>query len=326
MRQMLRSGIAAMEPEITDEMLAACARGPEHLQLLRELGFKSWIGAPLIARGSTIGILHLIMSDSNRRYREQDVELAAELGRRAGIAVDNSRLYRAAQTAIRVRDDLLAIVSHDLRSPLQAIDLGATLLYQQCGADPRARRHLDAIRRSADRMLHLINDLLDMASINAGRLSINPARVAADPLLGEIVDIYEPLAVERGVTMLREIDMGNVALDVDRDRLTQAFGNLLGNAVKFCRPGDVITVRGVRLGDSVQLTVADTGPGIATADLPHVFDPYWSGHNGNKTGAGLGLFITEAIVQAHNGHIAVSSQEGAGATFVVTLPIAIDEP
>jgi signal transduction histidine kinase len=236
--------------------------------------------------------------------------------------VDNTRLYREAQTAIRVRDDVLAIVSHDLRSPLQAMELAATMLHGQGDTDPGARRYLETLRRSVDRMEHLINDLLDMASINAGKLAITPVRISADQLVGEIVDMYEPLAAERGIRVLCDHEIGGVTLHVDRDRIAQALGNLLGNAIKFCRPGDVITVRGQRAGASLQLTIADTGPGIPTLDLPHLFEAYWSGQGGKHKGAGLGLFITRAIIEAHNGHIAASSPEGAGATFVVTLPVA----
>jgi two-component system sensor histidine kinase BaeS len=112
-----------------------------------------------------------------------------------------------------------------------------------------------------------------------------------------------------------------VQLHVDRDRITQAFGNLLGNAIKFCAPGDIITVRAERVDDAVRFTFADTGPGIAPADLPHIFEPYWSRRSGRKKGTGLGLFIAQAIIKAHAGTIAVDSQPGAGASFVVTLPI-----
>jgi signal transduction histidine kinase len=320
--RILRSGVAAVMPEISAESLAAQACSPEDLQLLGELGFKSWIGAPLVARGSTIGVLHLIMAESNRRYGAADVELAVELGRRAGMTVDNTRLYREAQTAVRVRDDVLAIVSHDLRSPLQAIDLAATMLHRQRDTDPGARRHLETLRRSVDRMEHLINDLLDMASINAGKLAIAPAWIGADQLVGEIVDMFEPLAAERGIRVLRDHEIGGVALHVDRDRIAQALGNLLGNAIKFCRPGDVITVRGWQTADQFQLAIADTGPGIPTLDLPHLFEAYWSGRNGKHKGSGLGLFITKAIIEAHGGHIAASSGDGPGATFVVSLPVA----
>lgn len=320
--QIVRTGKPALVAEISDDMLAATARDAEHLDLLRELGFRSWIGAPLVARGAAIGAIHLAMNDSGRRYRASDLEIAVELGHRAGVAIDNARLYREAQAAIRVRDDLLAIVSHDLGNPLHAINLGASLLLQQYGTDARARKHVDAIRRSTDRMERLIHDLLDMASINAGKLAIKPAAVDVRELVSEVLDSHEPFAHERGITITRGRELGDVALHVDRDRIAQAFGNLLGNAIKFCAPGDVITVRAERVDDAVRFTFADTGPGIAPADLPHIFEPYWSRRSGRKKGTGLGLFITQAIIAAHGGTIAVDSQPGAGASFVVTLPIA----
>ncbi|MGE5185735.1 MAG: ATP-binding protein [Acidobacteriota bacterium] len=320
-RQILERGQPMLAVEITDQMLLARTHSAER-QIRRELGLRSWIGAPLIARGQTIGVIHLMLSESNRRYQEADVEVVAELGRRAGAAVDNARLYRDAQQAVRVRDDVLAIVSHDLRNPLAAVDLGATLLLQRFGSDSRARKHLEMIRRSAVRMEHLIGDLLDMASINAGKFAIQPVRVDAGEVLAEVVDMHEPAAGERGIALVREHDLAGVPLLVDRSRIIQVFANLIGNALKFCKPGDAIVVRGERAGDRVRLVVSDTGPGISAVDLPHIFEPYWSGRRGRIQGAGLGLFITRAIVEAHGGEIDVSSEEGKGSTFTVTLPVA----
>ena len=284
---------------------------------------RSRIAAPLVARGQTFGAIHLVMTEG-RRYTSAELEIAAELGERAGVAVDNARLYRDAQDAVRVRDDVLAIVSHDLRNPLGAIDLAATLLHRLHGADTRDRKHIETIRRSAGRMEHLIDDLLDMASINAGRLSIKPLHVDAGVVLGEAIDLHEPLANERGITILRECDVDGVPLYADRDRLLQVFGNVLGNAIKFCNPGDVVMVRAVRDGDRVRFSLADTGPGIARTELPHLFEPYWSGRSGKKTGTGLGLFIAKGIVEAHGGTIEVASEEGKGATFAITLPVAAE--
>lgn len=315
----LRTGEPRLASEITDEMIAASARSPEHLDVLRELGFKSWIGVPLVGRGETIGVLHLITSSSGRRFRDADLDLARELGQRAGLAVDNARLYRDAQAAVRGREDILAIVSHDLRNPLGAIDLAATLLATAVAGDARASRHLDAIRRSANRMERLIGDLLDMASINAGKLAIEPSPVEAGELVNEVLDLNEPLASQRGIRLLRDCRLDGVQLNVDRNRITQVFNNLLGNALKFCKDGDVIAVRAAHDGDRVQLSFSDSGPGISGTELPHIFEPYWSGR-GQHAGTGLGLFISKAIVEAHGGDIAVSSIEGRGATFALTLP------
>src|SRR5262249_55889089 len=164
--EVMSTGLPSIAAEITDDMLVASAQSPEHLRLLRALGFKSWIGAPLVVRGEAFGVIHLVMSEAGRSYTSAELEVAAELGQRAGAAIDNARLYRNAQEAVRVRDNVLAIVSHDLRSPLNAVDLAATLLMQFHSNDARGRKHIATIRRSTDRMEHLINDLLDMASIN----------------------------------------------------------------------------------------------------------------------------------------------------------------
>jgi signal transduction histidine kinase len=270
-------------------------------------------------------VIHLVMSDSGRRYGQADLDVAAELGQRAGVAVDNARLYRDAQEAVRVRDDVLAIVSHDLRNPLGAIDLAATLLMQVHGSDPRTRKRIETIRRSSERMQHLINDLLDLASINVGRLSIKPLHVDAGEVLDEVLDSHEPIAKDRGIAILRECALRGVPLYADRDRLVQAFGNVLGNAIKFCSSGDVVRVRCARDGERVRIAISDTGPGIPGAELPHIFEPYWSGRT-KKTGTGLGLFITKAIVEAHGGELEVQSEEGRGSTFSVMLPVADGSP
>src|SRR5262249_7247782 len=154
-------------------------------------------------------------SDSNRHYTEADLALATELGHRAGAAVDNARLYGETQKAVRMREDVLAIVSHDLRNPLGAIDLGASLLQQTHREDPTITRQLEVIRRSADRMAHLIDDLLDMASINAGRLSLVSTREDAARLLAEVVDLHEPTALDRGITLVRDGPTSGIELDCD---------------------------------------------------------------------------------------------------------------
>ena len=319
-RQILARGAPLVTPSITDDMVLARSLETER-ELRRRLEMRSWIGAPLVARGQTIGVIHLLICGSRRGYSESDLDFVAELGRRAGAAVDNARLYRDAQDAIRIRDDVLAIVSHDLRNPLSTIDLGATLLLQRFGNDVRARKHLDAIRRSAERMEHLIKDLLDMASINVGKLAMTLAPVELSELYREAVDTHEPVALERSITLIRDCDVPGVHVNVDRNRMLQVFANVIGNALKFCTPGDAIMIRCSRDHDVVHVVVADSGPGIPADDLPHIFEPYWSGR-GKKKGTGLGLFITKAIVEAHSGRIAVTSEEGKGATFTVTLPIS----
>jgi PAS domain S-box-containing protein len=319
----LRTGQAQHVFEISDELIAASTQEPERLAMLRRLGYRSWIGAPLIALGAPIGIIHLVMSDSGRTYTDADVEVAAELGRRAGVAVENARLYRRAKESVHVRENVLAVVSHDLRNPLGAIGLGATLLMQQFGDDPRAQKHLETIRRSATRMEHLIDDLLDMASINAGKFTIKRGAVDVGQLVHEAVDMHEQVANERGIRLVDDTaDVRGLRLQADRNRMLQVFSNLLGNSLKFCSEGDLITVGGRREQGHIRFEVSDTGPGIAGAELPHIFEPYWSGATRTKKGTGLGLFITKAIIEAHGGDIDVASEPGKGATFTMRIPLA----
>ena len=324
--------IATGEPlfarEVSDDALAAAARDADHLKALRELGLSSIIIAPMFARGRTLGAITLVMAESGRRYHASDLTVAQELGRRAGIAVDNASLYRESQQALRSREEVLAIVSHDLRTPLGTIDISATNLLHEHGAIPRSRKLLELIRRSTDRMEHLINDLLDVATIEAKGLSLN--RTTQDPveLLRVVVETHEALASERSIKLILDCeDMRGVRLWCDRDRIEQVFANLLGNAKKYCRPGDVIFVRGAVVGREAHFSVSDTGPGLAPAELPHLFQPYWAAKRHEaKKGTGLGLYICKGIVEAHGGKIGVESTYGEGATFYFTLPLAQPSP
>jgi PAS domain S-box-containing protein len=317
----IRSGEADFLREVTPDVL----KDNQNLRALYDLGLKSAIIVPLSARGRTIGAITLLMMDSKRIYESADVEFAKELGRRAGLAVDNARLYQAAQRAVRLREDVLAIVSHDLRNPLGAIDLSASMLLQTVGNEARARNQLEVIRRSVGRMEHMINDLLDMASIQAGRLSLKRELEDAKSLINEVLDVHEPIAQGKSIRLGREISIENEKIESDRDRIAQVFGNILGNALKFCRPGDAITVRAYRTDHEVRFEIQDTGPGIAEEDLPHIFEPYWSVKRAQPKGTkstGLGLHICKAIIEAHGGRLWAASKLGHGATFTVALPIA----
>jgi signal transduction histidine kinase len=320
----VRSGKAVLLSEADIERYIAGLAGPLGA-LLRDLGVRSWLAAPLVAHEHPLGVIHLIMSDPSRRHSELDLETATELGQRAGAAIENARLHRDAQDAVQLRERVLAVVSHDLRNPLNAIEIGAQLIEQQT-REPHTRKHVEAIRRSSKRMEQLILDLLDIANINAGRFAMQRTSIDAGELVSELVEMYEPLAADRGITLASDGDVRGARLSADRNRLVQAFGNLLGNALKVCSRGDTITIGCAREGDRVGVSVTDTGPGIPAEDIPNLFKAFWSkrigGERNATNGLGMGLYITKAIVEAHDGTIAAERSEAGGARFTVSLPIA----
>jgi len=318
--RVIRERSPAYVPDLRDELRAASIHDPEQLRLVRELGLVSYVCVPLLVEGVAVGAITLAMAESGRRYEPSQVELATALARSAGTALHTARLYREAQVAVREREDLLAIVSHDLRNPLGSIALAASMLLQTA-EDPRARRQLEIIGHAAKRMERLIADLLDLASIQTGRLALERKPEDVCALVHELLELHAPLAAEKRVVLVPACELDGVAISCDRERLAQVFGNLIGNALKFCAADDTIIVRGRRRGPDAVFEVEDTGPGIAPADLPHLFEPYWSAKRHAKQGTGLGLFISKGIVEAHGGTIAVENVPGRGARFTITLPL-----
>lgn len=240
-----------------------------------------------------------------------------------GIATEitqRKQMEEELRIAVRTRDDVLAVVSHDLRNPLGTVQLSATVLLDQLAADHRARRHLERIDRSCVRMERLINDLLDTASIRAGQLHLNIQPERADAALAEAFELHQPITEERGMRLVHRSNAVGIDIACDRHRVLQVFSNLIGNAIKFCRPGDTITVGAQRDGPDVIFSVVDTGPGIQADIVSHLFEPYVSGAGHAKQGAGLGLYIARRIVEQHGGRIWVESERGAGARFLFTIP------
>jgi PAS domain S-box-containing protein len=296
--------------------------GPPELAALWEMGVRSLIAIPVAPRGQTVGAIVFATLGESRRYTRGDLEAAEELARRASIAVDNVRLYNEAQEAVRVREDLLAIVSHDLRNPLGVVLASSSLLLKSSlppEKEERARRQIEAIQRAANRMNRLIRDLLDFASIQEGRLSVNLHPHDAAVIVGEVLEALEPLAAPKALRLVHDTG-AELRVSCDHDRVVQLFSNVVGNAIKFTPEGGTITVRATRQGGDVRFAVVDTGPGISAEERPHVFDRYYQARRKNRDGIGLGLSIARGIVEAHGGRIWVESEEGKGSTFFFTLP------
>lgn len=289
----------------------------------RSLDPRSLIIAPLSARGESIGTLTVGSSDPGLRYDDDDVAFARELAQRAALAIDNARLYRQAEEATRLRDDVLAVVSHDLRTPLNVIRTTAHMLRDpDLGHEKRtelAERTARATRQ-ADR---LIEDLVAVARGHAGRLQLHRQRVRPSDLLHHARGAFEAQAHEADVTV--EVDAPDELPPVDADpaQIQRVFYNLLSNALKFTDAGGSVTLAATRAGtdDAVVFSVADTGPGIPEDQQQHLFERFWQGRRTGH-GAGLGLAICKSLVEAHGGRIGVESDVGRGSTFRFTLPLA----
>jgi signal transduction histidine kinase len=221
---------------------------------------------------------------------------------------------------------VLGVVAHDLRNPLSTILLHAQTLTRH-GPDPerRSQKRGDAIHRAATRMNRLIQDLLDVAVMESGQLTIERARLSARDLIAGSVDTQKPLAASSSLELRVELDRDLPDVWGDRDRLLQVFENLIGNAIKFTKAGGCITVGATSRDHEVIFRIADTGAGIAPENLPHVFDRFWQATSTNRQGAGLGLPITKGIVEAHGGRIWVESTPHRGTTFSFTIPEATPE-
>lgn len=243
-----------------------------------------------------------------------------------GAIVVNQDITRL-QDAIRARDELLAVVAHDLRAPLSLIGLRTTALTEDLGelADIGSRRTwLTGIQRSVDELNRQIEDLLDVARLEQGEAALELDDVDIAELIAEALDRISPHAHGR---LLRDECRGGLpTLRADRRRLLQVLDNLLGNAAKFTRPGDAITVGADLRERTVHVWVADTGPGLAPEQLAHVFEHRWQATRGDRRGAGLGLTIVRDIVTAHGGQVWATSEPGCGATFHISLPIACAMP
>jgi len=324
--RILRTGVPELYSEISDETLVQSCRDEEHLALTRSLGLRSAISVPMSVHGRPLGAITFIWAESQNRYDHEDLEVATLIGQRAALAIENSRLHRDVQRAVQDREQLLAVVSHDLRNPLFAVALKADALRRvlpQDAAFAKAHQYAEGIRGSVHQMEQLLGDLLDLGSIEAGQLKVAPAACELRAVLDQAIEEQQPVAGAKNVTLRLEPLLDNATLFCDRRRVLQVFSNLIGNAVKFTPAGGDIVVQAVRAEGMVRISVRDNGPGIAEAHLPRIFDRYYRAHEGGgQRGMGLGLFIAKGIVVAHGGRIGVDSKPGQGSTFYFTLPLA----
>jgi hypothetical protein len=317
---------------------------------IRDLGVIAYAGIPLVTGdGHVLGSFCAIDS-SPREWTEREVGILRDLAAAAATEIalraevverrlaeaeredawrrereareEAERARRRAERASAQRDEVLAIVAHDLRNPLMAISAATAVLLTESVADDVRRRQLGVIGRAGDGMRRLVNDLLDAAAFEAGRLALDRRPLAVGALVGAAFDLFEPQAAERQVRLERDLgDDAEATVCADEGRLLQAVGNLLANALQHTPAGGRVRLEARAEATRVVVSVADTGPGVAPEDLPHVFDAYWQAERSRRGNVGLGLSITRTLVEAHGGRVWAESAPGEGSRFSVALPL-----
>ncbi len=324
--KVLRTGTTEFVPELTNEMIDRALADPERRRDTRELGLRSFISVPLISRGRTLAALTLAYADSHRRYTDADVRLAEDLARRAATSLDNGRLYKEAQEAIRARDSFLSVASHELNTPLTSLGLNVQVLQRALrnaasGAIPRdtVDVKLQSVNRQIRRLTTLVHELLDISRISAGKLRLEPEDVDLVELTRELVPRFSDDLTRARCELRLEFPQAVVGC-WDRLRVEQILQNLLSNAIKYGQ-GQPIDVR-IEVGEEwARLAVRDRGIGISSEDQARLFQRFERlASERHFSGFGLGLWIVRQILDAMGGRILVESQPGQGSTFTVELP------
>ncbi|MCA1615376.1 MAG: PAS domain S-box protein [Acidobacteria bacterium] len=328
--RVLRTGRAELFREMGEEVLAGAIPEAAQRAELRRLGVTSAMTVPLVARGRIAGAVSFIAAESGRRYTERELRLAEELARRAGLAVDNARLYRRAQEANRAKDEFLATLSHELRTPLTPVIGWVHLMRGGRIAAADMERGLAVIDKNSQSLSRLINDLLDMSAILSSKMRLDREAVVLNSVLRQAAETVRPQAEGRGVEIelaagVCDEDGGPLAVAGDPTRLAQVFWNLLSNAVKFSQAGGRVRVRCEREGGWARVHVEDDGVGIAPEFLPRVFDRFQQADMSTTKqygGLGIGLALVRSFVEAHGGAVAAASAgAGRGSRFTVSLPL-----
>jgi PAS domain S-box-containing protein len=338
--QVIRHGQPELVPEVTTEWLAQVVQNPDALRIIHELGLASLMIVPLTARGRTFGAITLVSASPDRRYDQADLALAEDLARRAALAVENARLYRESQQAIRARDHFLTVAAHELRTPLTTIRGSAELLLRRVHNPERTLdraalgERLQKLLDGVDRMASLATRLLDVTRMQGGAFAIDPKACDLAEIVAGVVERTRATAGNNylngapSVALLYDHPAEPVAGEFDRVRMEQVVGNLLANALKYQPNGGTIHVRLRATDTEATLTVRDEGIGIDPETLPHLFEPFVRASNAiadQIAGVGVGLYITDQIVRQHGGNITVQSTIGQGSEFSVHVPCRRDE-
>ncbi len=325
----LRTGRPEHIIEITDDLLQQSIPDAEYLQIIRDLGLRSYIGVPLTVRGRTLGVITFISAESGLLYETGDLAVAQDLANRASISIENSQLYKELREADRRKDEFLATLAHELRNPLAPIRNGLQVL-RLAGADEstaeQARTMMD---RQLTQMVRLVDDLLDVSRITRNKLELRRERVPLATIVHSATETSRPLVEQGGHTLSVRLPPDLVYLDADPVRLAQVFSNLLNNSARYTEPGGRIELTAESNTDHVLIRVRDNGRGIPRAELERVFEMF-AQVEGDRTqtqgGLGIGLTLVRRLVEMHGGSVGVHSDGlGLGSEFTVRLPTVADQ-
>ncbi|HEX2188902.1 MAG TPA: ATP-binding protein [Longimicrobiaceae bacterium] len=327
--RVLRTG----EPEVIPEVAAepeSLALDADELRELRDLAPRSLMVVPLVARGRVLGAISLGWGEAGRCYTPESLPLAQELAGRAALAIDNARLYTAAQQASQAKSEFLSSMSHELRTPLNvALGFADLLLLGVPEAIPAsAREHVERIRTASQHLLQLVEQVLTFSRIEALRETVSPAAVDLAAIAGETAALVEPLAREKGLSLTVRVPAGRIVVRSDPAKLRQILLNLLANAVKFTEAGEVVLVAREER-ERIALEVRDTGRGIPAEHLERIWEPFHRVEEpgeGRPGGTGLGLAIVRRLTHLLGGGVRVESARGQGSTFTVDLPVDCGAP
>jgi PAS domain S-box-containing protein len=313
------------EPILLPQVSAGPSRntGTEQSKHLKRLGTRSLMIVPLKMHEEVLGVITLGTAESGRHYTPLDLLVTEDLARRVSLTLENARLYRRQQEAVREREQILGVVSHDLRNPLNTIQISTQLLsdvYKERRSE--SLQWLQIIQRSGEQMERMIDDLLDLSSIDAGKFTMDRVEHGVVDLMREACELFEPLATQKSLQFRCDTGDLHQKVWIDSHRVLRVFSNLVGNALKFTPTGGTIVLGATLQPEEVCFSVSDTGPGIPDDEAAHVFQRYWQARKGDRRGAGLGLSIARGIVEAHGGRIWVQSTQGEGTTFFFTVPLA----
>ncbi len=321
--QVLRSGKPQLISEVTPAFIEHVAVDQRHREILTQLDPKSAVSVPIMIRNRPVGSLTFVASESGRRFSASDVELASELARRSAVAIENARLYQDLKETERQKDDFLAMLAHELRNPISAIQYANETARISSPIEYQAGEVID---RQVQNLVHLIDDLLDVSRITRGKIELRREPIDGRTLLDRAVATAEPLIKARMHELVVEPPNGPLPLFVDPTRAEQILVNLLTNAAKYTPEGGRITARATATDGHAIFKIKDTGLGIPEPMLHRVFELFTQLNpslDRSQGGLGIGLTVVRKLAELHGGSVSAASEgPGRGSEFTVRLPLA----